>query len=364
MAETPCRRRSAPHRNAANAAASSRTDSRRRAVRSIPYTAAASSIEVARALGQGRRLRRIRGPVGVERADLLAVHRGVARVGLALHPVDGGEQLPADARAGGDVAVEVLAAGQRRLGGGEERGASPRAGAAPGTGRARWPPVARVTRAVVTIPVLVATPGTWALPRRAAAAAPARAGRGCPAGRAAARRGRCGRRRRRRRGDRGAGVTGGGRAAGRRRPGRGAQRAAAGRRRAAGASGPGETRPGCARRPPRLRRCPRCRRHGGPDGASAGAATPGTARARSPGARPWRGPGAGPPRRPPGRASASPRRGRVAAGAACAVAGAADGVRGRRCGRRRPVADAGRRAPRLSNWYRLYSFISAIRFAP
>ncbi len=78
--------------------------------------------EVAGALGQGRRLRRIRGPVVVERTDLLPVHGGVARVRLALHPVDGGEQLPADAGAGGDVAVQVLAPGERRLRAGEERG--------------------------------------------------------------------------------------------------------------------------------------------------------------------------------------------------------------------------------------------------
>ena len=44
MGETACRRRMAPHRKAANAAASSRTDSRRRAVRSIPYTAPVSSM--------------------------------------------------------------------------------------------------------------------------------------------------------------------------------------------------------------------------------------------------------------------------------------------------------------------------------
>jgi hypothetical protein len=44
IAETPCRTSSAPQRNAANASARARTDSGRRAVRSIPYTAPASSI--------------------------------------------------------------------------------------------------------------------------------------------------------------------------------------------------------------------------------------------------------------------------------------------------------------------------------
>src|SRR6185437_13843892 len=79
--------------------------------------------EVARALDQRRRLRRIRGSVVIERTDLLAVHGRVAVVGLALHPVDGGEQFPADAGAGGHVPVQVLAPRQRRLGAGEERGA-------------------------------------------------------------------------------------------------------------------------------------------------------------------------------------------------------------------------------------------------
>ena len=78
--------------------------------------------EIACTLGERRRFGGERGSVGVERAEPLAVHRGEARVGLALHPVDGREQLPRDVAARRDVAVQLLAAGKRGLGGREERG--------------------------------------------------------------------------------------------------------------------------------------------------------------------------------------------------------------------------------------------------
>jgi hypothetical protein len=78
--------------------------------------------EVACALGERRRFGGERGSVVVERAEPLAMHRGVARVGLALHPVDGREQLPRDVAPRRDIAVQLLAAGERRFGGREERG--------------------------------------------------------------------------------------------------------------------------------------------------------------------------------------------------------------------------------------------------
>ena len=176
MAETPCRRRRAPQRNAANAAASVPH-------RLPPPGGEVDAVyrggeldEVARALRQRRRLGRVRGPVGVERSELLAVHGGVARVSLALHPVDGGEQLPADAGAGGDVAVQVLAPGQRRLRAGEERGGRWRAAAARCSGprggdRAAPAPRPRDVRAAAGEPV----------PGPPAVLAAARGGDRCPA---------------------------------------------------------------------------------------------------------------------------------------------------------------------------------------
>ena len=78
--------------------------------------------QVAGALPQGGRLRGVAGPVGVDRSDLLPVHGGEPRMRLALHPVAGGEQLPAKARLPGHVAVQMLAVTERPLRGGEVGG--------------------------------------------------------------------------------------------------------------------------------------------------------------------------------------------------------------------------------------------------
>jgi len=78
--------------------------------------------EIARALRERFGFGRVGGPVGVQAADLLSVDRRVPRVRLALHPVAGGKQLPADARMPGDLTVELLGMHQRRLRRREERG--------------------------------------------------------------------------------------------------------------------------------------------------------------------------------------------------------------------------------------------------
>ena len=100
MAEVRCCLSSPPQRNAAKTLARSRTDSVAAGVRSMPYTAAASCDQVVGALLERRRLGPVARAVRVDRAELLAVHRRVPRPGLALHPVAGGQQLPADAGAG------------------------------------------------------------------------------------------------------------------------------------------------------------------------------------------------------------------------------------------------------------------------
>jgi len=128
---------------------------------------------------QGRRLRRIRGPVLVERSEASPRARGSKRRGRPCTASRSAAARSSQAEAGwqaGDVAVEVALHGQAgALRVGEERG-RPTAWreAGSGTWRAPWRLVALAIRAVVTIPALVTTPGTWAANR-------ARGGRGsCP----------------------------------------------------------------------------------------------------------------------------------------------------------------------------------------
>ena len=72
--------------------------------------------QVVRAAGQGRGLGGVDRAVRVDAAESFAVDRGTTGPGVTLHPVAGGEQLPADPAETGHVAVEGLLAHQRPLG--------------------------------------------------------------------------------------------------------------------------------------------------------------------------------------------------------------------------------------------------------
>src|SRR6185312_13283395 len=160
----------APQRNAANAEASSRTDSRRRAVRSIPYTAPASSMR-----SQPHWIRAA-DFVGYEVPSSLSEPifspcTGEYR-GSALHCIQ-------STAASSSQPMPVQAATSRYRCSPRPSGAFALANSAVVTacGSCAWyragprAAVPRVTRAVVTIPLAVAMPGTWAAARRGAVAA-------------------------------------------------------------------------------------------------------------------------------------------------------------------------------------------------
>ena len=76
--------------------------------------------QVVRALRQGLGFGPERRTVRIDGAELFALDRRVARVGLALHPVAGGQQLPGDPAGAGHVPVDELGACQRFAGRGQE----------------------------------------------------------------------------------------------------------------------------------------------------------------------------------------------------------------------------------------------------
>jgi hypothetical protein len=85
-----------------------------------PVHGAGQLNQVVSALFERRGFRLVGRAVGVDRAQLFAMHGGQARLGLTLHPVAGGQKLPADARVVRDIPVQRLRQCQWGAGHGRE----------------------------------------------------------------------------------------------------------------------------------------------------------------------------------------------------------------------------------------------------